>query len=148
MLCLFAGEFWCYLACITDEKSDTTRSKETITSMKRGPKSGGEEVQLYIVYYRRLLNLECSAFHNIFLFPQWHDIEICFLKTVGSLIFVHSTPNFGKIGAQAATPPSRATYTTKLFYETIIIKLSNDLNFWLLLTASRRRFDNNRSILN
>ena len=58
--------------------------------------------------------------------------------------YLCETPKFGKIGAQAATPIYKKNY----FYETIIIKLNNDLHFWLHLTASRGRFDNNRSILN
>ena len=44
---------------------------------------------------------------------------------------LYATPNFGKIGAQAATPPSLPT-KKNYFYETIIIKLNNDLHFWLL----------------
>ena len=61
--------------------------------------------------------------------------------------YLCATPNFGKIGAQAATPPSLPT-KENYFYETNIINLNNDLCFWLHLTASRGRFDNNRSILN
>ena len=61
--------------------------------------------------------------------------------------YLCATPNVGKIGAQAATSPSLPTQKN-YFYVANIIKLSNNLDFWLLLTASRGRFDNNRSILN
>ena len=59
--------------------------------------------------------------------------------------YLCATPNFGKIDVQAATPPNLPSQTN-YFHEAIIIKLNNDLHFWLHLTASRGRFDKNRSI--
>ena len=46
-----------------------------------------------------------------------------------------ATQNFGKIGSQAATPPSLRE--KNYFHETIIVKLNGDLHFRLHLTASR-----------
>ena len=61
--------------------------------------------------------------------------------------YLCATPTFGRIVAQVATPPSLPTQIN-YFLETIISELNNDRHFWLHLTASRGRFDNDRSILN
>ena len=105
---------------MTHGKSDMTRSKETITSMKRGPKSGGDEVQIHIVYYtRRSAFLISNSFSCHWGNREWHEneIDICCCSVSSQLLpwvfYLCATPNFGKIGAQAATPPSLPT--KKLF---------------------------------
>ena len=73
---------------------------------------------------------------NTSLFPQWHDVEICWCSVSLNcwVSYLCATPNFGKIGSQAATPPSLPRLREKnYFHETVIIKLNKDLHFSYIL---------------
>ena len=91
-------------------KSDTIEGNHHINVT--GPKSGGEEVQLHIVYYTRLL--ERSALPKFSYFPMALKFVDAAFSHNCWVFYLCATPNFGKIGAQAATPLSLLT-KKKLF---------------------------------